>query len=83
MIVRVMVLMAIMTLIVLPTTHIVYLVTIASHLSPEVIILSATQLQLPLELMFLSSPTVVCCAASWLTTVDHEMSVKRLPRMAE
>jgi hypothetical protein len=78
-----MALIAIMMLVVLPTTHIVYLVTIASHLSPEVVILSVTQLQLPLELMFLSSPTVAHCAASWLTTVDHEMSAKRLPRMAE
>jgi hypothetical protein len=78
-----MVLIAIMTLVVLPTMHIVYLITIASHLSPEVVILSATQFQLPLELMFLSSPTVARRAASWLTTVDHEMSAKRLLCMAE
>jgi hypothetical protein len=78
-----MALIAIMTLVVLPTTHIVYLITIASHLLPEVVILSATQLQLPLELTFPSSPTVVRRAASWLTTVDHEMSAKRLPRVAE
>jgi len=78
-----MVLIAIMMLVVLPTTHIVYLVTIVSHLSPEVVVLSATQLQLPLKLTFLSSPTVAHCAASWLTTVDHEMSMKPLPRVAE
>jgi len=83
MIVRVMALIVIMMLIVLPTTHIVYLITIASHLLPEVVILSATQLQLSLELTFPSSPTVACRAASWLTTVDHEMSAKRLPRVAE
>jgi len=47
-----MALIAIMTLVVLPTTHIVYLVMIASHLSPEVVILSATQLQLLLELAY-------------------------------
>ena len=82
-IVRVMALIATMMLVVLPTTHIVYLVTIASHLSSEVVILSATQLQLPLELMFPSSPTVARRAASWLTTVNHEMSAKRLPRVAE
>jgi hypothetical protein len=82
-IVRVMALIAIMTLIILPTTHIIYLITIASHLSPEVVILLATQLQLPLELTFASSPTVMCRAASWLTTVDHEMSVKHLPHVAE
>jgi hypothetical protein len=83
MIVRVMALIAIMTLVVLPTTHIVYLVMIASHLSPEVVILSATQLQLLLKLTFLSSPTVACHAASWLTTVDHEMSAKHLLRVVE
>ena len=57
-IVRVMALIAIMTLVVLPTTHIIYLVMIASHLLPEVIILSATQLQLPLELTYCH---VSCC----------------------
>jgi hypothetical protein len=72
-----MALIAIMTLVVLPMTHIIYLVTIASHLSPEVVVLSATQLQLP------SLPTVVCRAASWLTTVDHEMSTKCLPCVVE
>jgi len=83
MIIRVMTLIAIMTLVVLPTTHIVYLITIASHLTPEVVILSTTELQLTLELALLSSPTVVHCAASWLMTVYHEMSTKRLPRVAE
>jgi len=78
-----MALIAIMTLVVLPTTHIVYLVTIVSHLSPEIVVLSATQLQLLLELTFPSSPTVVRRAASWLMTVDHEMSAKCLPRVAE
>ena len=83
MIVRAMALIAIMPLVVLPTTHIVYLTMIASHLLPEVVILSVTQLQILLELTFPSSPTVTRRAASWLTTVDHEMSAKCLPRMAE
>jgi hypothetical protein len=78
-----MTLIVIMTLVVLPTTHIVYLVTIASHLTPEVVILLTTQLQLTLELAFSSSPTIACRAASWLTTVDHEMSTKRLLCVAE
>jgi hypothetical protein len=78
-----MALIAIMMLVVLPTTHIVYLVMIVSHLSPEAVVLSATQLQISLELTFPSSPTVTCRAARWLTTVDHEVSAKCLPRMAE
>jgi hypothetical protein len=57
-IVRVMMLIAIMTLVVLPTMHIVYLVTIASHLMPEVVVLSTTQLQLTLELAYYH---VLCC----------------------
>jgi len=53
-----MTLIAIMTLVVLPTTHIVYLVMIASHLMPEVVILSMTQLQLTLKLAYCH---VSCC----------------------
>jgi len=83
MIVRVMALIVIMTLVVLPTMHIVYLVMIVSHLLPEVVVLSVTQLQLPLELTFPSSPTVARHAASWLMTVDHEMSAKCLLHVAE
>jgi len=70
-------------LVVLPTMHVVYLVTIASHLTPEVVVLLTTQLQLMLKLALSSSPTIACRAASWLTTVDQEMSTKRLPRVAE
>jgi hypothetical protein len=54
-IVRVMMLIAIMTLVILPTTHIVYLIMIASHLMPEVVVLPMTQLQLTLELTLSSS----------------------------
>jgi len=82
-IVRVMMLIAIMTLVILPTMHIVYLVMIVSHLMPEVVVLLTTQLQLTLKLVLSSSPTIACRAASWLMTVDHEMSTKHLLRMAE
>jgi hypothetical protein len=58
MIVRVMTLIAIMMLIVLPTTHVVHFVTIASHLMPEVVVLLTTQLQLTLELAYYR---VSCC----------------------
>ena len=51
-------LIAIMTLVVLPTMHIVYLVMIASHLTPEVVVLLMTQLQLTLELTYYH---VSCC----------------------
>jgi hypothetical protein len=57
-IVRVMALIVIMMLVVLPTTHIVYLVMILSHLSPEAVILLATQLQISLELAYCH---VSCC----------------------
>jgi long-subunit acyl-CoA synthetase (AMP-forming) len=83
MIVRAMTLIVIMTLVVLPLTHIVYLIAIASHLTPEVIILPTTQLQLTLKLLLLSSPTIACRAPSWLTTVNHEMSAKCLLRVVE
>ena len=53
-----MTLIAILMLVVLPTTHVVYLVTIASHLMPEVVVLSTTQLQLTLELAYYH---VLCC----------------------
>jgi len=58
MIVSIMMLIAIMTLVVLSTTHVVYLVTVASHLMPEVVILLMTQLQLTLELAYYH---VSCC----------------------
>ena len=51
-------LIAIMTLVVLPTTHVIYLITIASHLTPEVVVLPTTQLQLTLELAYYR---VLCC----------------------
>ena len=53
-----MMLIAIMTLVVLPTTHVIHLITIASHLMPEVIVLPMTQLQLMLELAYYR---VLCC----------------------
>jgi hypothetical protein len=58
MIIRVMTLIAILTLVVVPTTHVIYLVTIASHLTPEVVVLLMTQLQLMLKLAYYR---VSCC----------------------
>jgi hypothetical protein len=57
-IVRAMTLIAIMTIVVLPPMHIVYLITIASHLMPEAVVLPTTQLQLMLELAYYH---VLCC----------------------
>jgi len=53
-----MTLITIMIIVVLPPTHIVYLVTIMSHLTPEVVVLPMTQLQLMLKLAYYH---VSCC----------------------
>jgi hypothetical protein len=78
MIVRIMMLIAIMTILVLPPAHdgIIHLIMRAPHLMPQVIILPMTQLQFALELVLLSLPTIACCAPTWLTTVDHEVSTE-------
>jgi len=53
-----MMLTAIMTLVMLLMMHVVHLVMIVSHLTPEVVVLPTTQLQLMLELAYYR---VSCC----------------------
>jgi hypothetical protein len=79
MIVRVMTLIAVMTILVLPSAHIVYLIMIAPHLTPQVIILLMRQVQLMLKL--LHSLTTSGHAPAQLTTVNHKMCVKHFPSM--
>jgi hypothetical protein len=71
MIISIMSLIAIMTSLILPPAHLVYLVTRAPHLTPQVVVLSTTQLQLTLELVLPSS-----------STVNQEVRTKRLPRVS-
>ena len=68
-----------MMILILPSAHIVYLIMIAPHLMPQVIILLTRQLQLMLKL--LHSPTTPGHAPTRLTTVNHEMCMKRFPCM--
>jgi hypothetical protein len=74
-----MTLIVVMTILVLPLAHIIYFITIAPHLTPQVIILLSRQVQLTLEL--LHSPTTSGHAPTRLTTVDHEMCAKHFPCM--
>jgi hypothetical protein len=70
-----------MTIIVLPTAHIVQFGTIVPHLMPQVVILLTTHLQLVFELTIPRPPTLTCHASTWFVTVNQEVSTEHFPHV--